>query len=124
MRGLAAAVLAAYCTLSFAQDRAEAYLLVQVCFITAFKHYEGKYVFSRLRLGDSLGLIRERDNVDDANAVRVEWQGRTLGYVSRDANEAIARQLDFGNRLRARITRLSRHRDPNRRVEMEVVLPY
>jgi hypothetical protein len=110
-------------TLAHADDSLEAYLLVQVCFVTGFEHYDGKRVFSRMQVGDLLRLQREAGNPHDGNAVRVEWQGYKVGYVPRNSNEGIARQLDFGNRLSARVIRLSRHRDPNRRVEMEIFLP-
>ena len=115
--------LAACVTLTHADDSLEAYLLVQVCFVSGFEHYDGKRVFSRMQVGDLLRLVREADNPHDGNAVRVEWQDQKLGYVPRNSNEDIARQLDFGNRLRARVIRLSRHRDPNRRVEIEIFLP-
>lgn len=98
-------------------------MLVQVCFVNGFAHYDGKRVFSSMQVGDTLRLARETGNPHDGNAVRVEWQGHKLGYVPSDSNEGIARQLDFGNRLRARIVRLSRHRDPDRRVEIEIYLP-
>ncbi len=58
----------------------------------------------------------------DPLAVRVEWNGHKLGYVPRKENEAVARQLDHGNRLQARIVRLTKHRDPWKRVEFEVFL--
>ena len=122
-RWMAATGLAACMTLAHADDSLEAYLLVQVCFVTGFEHYDGKRVFSRMQVGDLLRLQREAGNPHDGNAVRVEWQGNKVGYVPRNSNEGIARQLDFGNRLSARVIRLSRHRDPNRRVEMEIFLP-
>ena len=122
-RWMAATGLAACVTLAHADDSLEAYLLVQVCFVTGFEHYDGKRVFSRMQVGDLLRLQREAGNPHDGNAVRVEWQGYKVGYVPRNSNEGIARQLDFGNRLSARVIRLSRHRDPNRRVEMEIFLP-
>jgi len=123
MRWLAATGLAACLAPCHAGEPVEAYLLVQVCFVSGFGQYDGKRVFPRLKPGDSLQLRREPDNPDDVNAVRVEWQGITLGYLPGNANQGIARQLDFGNQLRARISRLSRHRDPDRRVEIEIILP-
>jgi hypothetical protein len=75
-----------------------------------------------MKVGDALALIREPDNPHDPQAVRVEWHGRKLGYVPRKENEAVARQLDHGNRLQARIVRLSKHRDPWKRIEFEVYL--
>jgi hypothetical protein len=98
-------------------------ILVQTSFVAGFQHHDGKRFYSRMEVGDSLRLVREPRNIHDPNAIRVEWQGNTIGYVPRNENEALARQFDFGNRLHGRITRLSRHRDPNRRVEFEVYVP-
>jgi hypothetical protein len=42
--------------------------------------------------------------------------------VPRRENEAVARQLDRGNRLQARIARLTKHRDPWKRIEFEILL--
>jgi hypothetical protein len=123
LRWLAAAGLAACLVMSHAEEPENAYLLVQECFIKGFGQHDGSKVFSRLQPGDPLRLLREPDYPHDVNAVRVQWRGYTLGYLSRDASEGIARQLDFGNRLRARIVRVSRHRDPDRRVEIEIYLP-
>lgn len=120
---MAATGLAACVALIHADELLDASLLVQVCFVTGFGHYDGKRVFSRMQVGDLLRLAREADNPNDANAVRVEWQGHKLGYVPDNSNEDIARQLDYGNRLRGRVIRLSRHRDPDRRVEIEIFLP-
>jgi hypothetical protein len=69
-----------------------------------------------------LTLVREADNPYDARAVRVEWQGRKLGYVPKKENEAVARQLDRGNPLEARIVQLRKHRDPWKRIEFEIFL--
>jgi len=51
--------------------------------------------------------------------ITVQDDGGAFTY----ANEAVARQLDHGNRLEARIVRLTRHRDPWKRIELEVYLP-
>lgn len=79
-------------------------------------------MWDKLKVGDGLSLVREPENAHDARAVRVEWNGHMLGYVPRAENEAIARQLDLGNKLEARIVRLTRHRDPWKRIEFEVFL--
>jgi len=52
--------------------------------------------------------------------VRVEWQGHLLGYVPRRENADVARQIDRGTTLRARISRLQQSRSPSRRIEFEV----
>jgi hypothetical protein len=98
-------------------------ILVQTSFVAGFQHHHGKRLYSSMKVGDALILVREPGNVHDANAIRVEWHGHIIGYVPRNENETLARQFDFGNRLEGRITRLSKHRDPNRRVEMEIYVP-
>lgn len=97
-------------------------ILVQSSPIAGFQFHEGKQLWDQLKVGDPLTLVREPDNSHDARAVRVEWKGHMLGYVPRVENDAVARQLDRGNRLEARIVRLTRHRDPWKRIEFEVFL--
>ena len=97
-------------------------ILVQSSPIAGFQFHEGKQLWDQLKVGDPLTLVREPDNSHDARAVRVEWKGHMLGYVPRAENDAVARQLDRGNRLEARIVRLTKHRDPWKRIEFEVFL--
>jgi hypothetical protein len=53
-------------------------------------------------------------------AIRVEWRGHKLGYVPRAENRAVAAAMDQGDKLVARIARLTEHANPWRRVEFEV----
>jgi hypothetical protein len=115
--------LVTWFALAQADEVVSSRILVQTSFVSDFQHHHGKRLYSGMRVGDSLRLIREPGNADDANAVRVEWQGHVIGYVPHLENEALARQFDFGNRFEGRITRLSKHRDPNRRVEIEIYTP-
>ena len=71
-------------------------------------------------VGDRLDLIREPDNRHDPRAIRVEWRGHKLGYVPRAENRAVAAAMDQGDRLVARISKLTEHANPWRRVEFEV----
>ncbi|MFN0039562.1 MAG: HIRAN domain-containing protein [Burkholderiales bacterium] len=105
-----------------AQD-VQARILVQSSPLAGFQYHEARAFWEQIRLGDALVLVREPENPHDANAVRVDWNGHILGYVPRKENAAIARQLDRGNRLQARIVRLSKHRDPRKRIEFEIFLP-
>ena len=123
MRGVAIAFLATWFALAHGGETGNPSILVQTCFVAGFQHHDGKRLYSRMQVGDSLTLVREPRNAHDANAIRVEWQGKLIGYVPRNENQTLARQFDFGNRFRGRITRLSRHRDPNRRVEFEIFAP-
>jgi hypothetical protein len=97
-------------------------ILVQSSLTAGLSHHEAKAVWDQLNVGDPLTLVRESDNPNDANAVRVDWSGHKLGYIPRADNEAIARQLDRGNKLEARISRLGQYRNHRRKLEVQVYL--
>jgi HIRAN domain len=112
------------CLLSVALSgaAADSEILVQSSPLAGFQYYEGKALWDKMKIGDPLVLVREPDNPHDPLAVRVEWEGHKLGYLPRRENQAVARQLDLGNALEARIIRLRKHRDPWKRLELEIVL--
>ena len=97
-------------------------ILVQSSPLAGSQYYAVSTVWSEIRPGDRLTLTREPDNRHDRNAVRVEWQGRQLGYVPRAENRAVARAMDSGEKLEGRVSRLREDPDPWRRVEFEVYL--
>lgn len=98
-------------------------IVVQSSPLAGFRHYEAPHLWRELRTGDRLTLVREPDNPHDRNAVRVEWRSFKLGYVPRAQNEAVARLLDRGTLLEARVSRVQEARAPNRRVEFEIYMP-
>ena len=102
---------------------AEALIIVQRSPLAGFRYYDGGEVWPELKAGDRLELVRDPDNPYDANAVRVVWRGHMLGYLPRRDNAAVARQLDRGAALEARITRLAESRNRRVRLEFEVVVP-
>ena len=107
----------------WAQERfATIRLLVQTAPLAGFRHYAAADVWAQLRVGDRLELSREPENPHDANAIAVTWHGHKLGYLPRRENAALAWGLDRGEPLQARISRLSSHANPARRVEVEVFL--
>ena len=75
-----------------------------------------------MRIGDPLTLTREPNNRHDKLAVRVDWQGRQIGYLPRSANQVVAGALDDGERLIARIRQIRNHPDPWQRLELEVLI--
>jgi hypothetical protein len=97
-------------------------LLVQSSALAGYRYAEAAEVWPHLATGEPLDLVREPDNPHDANAVRVEWRGRKLGYVPRSENGALAWAMDRGESLRARVSRLAEHRNPRRRIEFEVYI--
>lgn len=117
---LPAVFFAAASTLGAQESRVTANILLQESPLAGFQFHEGKRLWRELRAGDPLQLVREADNPHDVRAVRVEWRGHFLGYVPRADNEAVARLLDRGTRLEARIVRLRESRNPWQRVSFEI----
>ena len=103
------------------QPAADAVIVVQRSPLAGFRHHDAPAVWRDVRAGDRLELVREPDNPHDPNAIRVEWRGRTLGYLPRSDNAAVARQLDRGAALRASVARLTENRNRSVRLEIEVV---
>lgn len=97
-------------------------ILVQSSPLAGSQYYAVSEAWADIRVGDRLALVREPANRHDRNAIRVEWNGRKLGYVPRAENRAAARALDAGERLDARVSKLRDDPDPWRRVEFEVYL--
>ena len=70
---------------------AQASLVIQRCPLAGFTHHEAPHLWTSLNEGDALDLALEPGNPHDGQAVRVLWQGQTLGYLPRSLNGAIAR---------------------------------
>jgi hypothetical protein len=100
----------------------EVRLVVQSSPLAGWRYAAAAEVWTMLKVGEALELVRETDNPHDANAVRVQWRGHKLGYVPRRENAALAWGMDRGAPLRARISRVSEHPNPARRLEFEVYL--
>ena len=98
----------------------EVRMLVQSSPLAGFQFYGGKALWNEMKVGDALTLVREPANAHDANAVRVEWQGRALGYVPRRENRTVAQHMDRGGNVEARISKLVEHRNPWQRIEFEI----
>jgi hypothetical protein len=102
---------------------AKAHILLQDSPLAGFQYHQGKALWLEMKVGDMLTLVREPDNPYDSKAIRVDWKGHKLGYVPRRENADIARIMDNGAKLEARITRLAESRDPWQRVRFEILVP-
>ena len=111
------ALLLALCAPARATD---VRIIVQQSPLAGFQYYDGKSLWNTMRTGDALTLVREPQNPHDANAVRVEWRGQPLGYVPRRENGDVARQMDRGAPVKARIVQLKEAHNPWQRIEFEV----
>lgn len=117
---LAAPLLALACAAAAQQPRVSARLLLQSSPLAGFNYYAAPELFAQMQPGDRLDLVREPDNPHDPRAVRVEWRGHKLGYVPRRDNAEVARLMDAGEALDARVSRLRQHPNPRLRIEMEI----
>ena len=98
-------------------------IVVQNAPLAGFVYYDGKDVWERMKRGDALTLVREPSNAHDPNAVRLEWRGRMLGYVPRKDNVDLARQMDHGARVVARVTELHKAANGRHRISYEISVP-
>jgi hypothetical protein len=98
----------------------EARLIVQSSPLAGSQFYAGRDLWHEMKVGDALELVRDHDNAHDDYAVRVVWRGEMLGYVPKRENAHVARQLDRGARVQARIVKLTEHRNPWLRMAFEV----
>ena len=110
---------------SFGAGAAEpsARIIVQHAPLAGFVYYDGQAVWERMKTGDRLTLSREATNPHDSNAVRLEWQGHMLGYVPRKENADVARQLDHGAPLEAKVTALEKLANGRRRISYVIYVP-
>ena len=115
-----AAIAEATTTNAPAPARAAVRMLVQSSPLAGSQYYGADTLWAAMAPGDALTLHREPENPHDPRAVRVEWRGAKLGYLPRRENAAVAAALDRGEALEARISRLTRHANPWRRVEVQV----
>lgn len=123
--GLVSAGLLLFALFASSTHAAEvkANLLLQDSPLAGFQFHAGKKLWPQMQVGDRLALIREPENVHDRLAIRVEWQGQKIGYVPRRENSDIARLMDHGVPVFARISRLAQSRDPWARVRFEILAP-
>ena len=106
-----------------AAESASARIVVQHAPLAGFVYYDGQAVWDRMKVGDALTLAREPANPHDSNAVKLEWHGRMLGYVPKRDNADLARQMDHGAKVEARITELTRAANGRRRMSYVIHVP-
>lgn len=90
--------------------------------LAGFQHHRGPGIWRFLSLGAELRLKREPYNLYDANAIAVWFKNDLLGYIPRRDNLLLARLMDRGERLEARVIRLLESDNPWRRVRIRVEL--
>ena len=97
-------------------------VLIQESPIAGFQFHEGDVILPSLAVGEKLALVREAANTHDPDATAVYFRTNKLGYVPRAENSVIARLLDRGESVEAKITSLRVEEDPWQRVCFSVCL--
>ena len=98
----------------------QATLLIQSSPLAGSQFHALPEVVSQIRVVDALTLKREPTNPHDSNAIQVLWQGHLLGFVPRRENKAVARAMDRGEPLVARVVALRPDESPWRRLRFEI----
>ena len=66
------------------------------CNVAAFTYCNGCEVFSQLKIGKKIRLVREDENVHDHKAVAIFFGDTHIGYIPRQQNETTSKFLDLG----------------------------
>ncbi len=80
--------------------------------VAGLPYYDGPELLEELQPGEPLTLVAEPDNPFDAHAIRIEAQGRKIGYVPRGENGPLARLMGQGVSLQARVARIAPEASP------------
>ena len=100
-----------------------AHLVIRNSPLAGFRYNDGRQVWDEMRAGDALLLVREPENAFDAFAIRLEWNGRRIGYVPRDQNRALAHALDAGTPIEARIVELAKRHNGRHVISYDIFIP-
>lgn len=73
------------------------------CEIAGIGHHCDDSTGTKLAQTPILALVREPTNPHDADAIAGVMSGQKVGYIPRNHNQVLARLLDAGTCLRARI---------------------
>ncbi len=88
--------------------------------IAGFQYYKGQEIENEIKENDTLILKRETTNPHDFFAVEVFRDNAKLGYLPRSDNKVIARMMDQGVSLKAKIRNIDKDAHPFRRVKIRV----
>ena len=95
-------------------------LYLDSLYIAGFQYYQGEQHENLLRENELLELRRQTENPHDYFAVEVYHNNIKLGYLPRSGNKIIARMMDQGVRVNARVRSINPEEHPGRRVKVRV----
>jgi hypothetical protein len=88
--------------------------------VAGLQYHEAPALLHHLAPGQPLTLTAEPDNPFDHFAVRIDYQGRKLGYVPRGDNRHLSRLLRQDVRIWCRVREVNEDQWPWRAVRVEV----
>lgn len=94
--------------------------LLNRCWIAGFAYHDGPLVRNQLRVDDSLEVRADFSNPHDRHAIGLWHQGSMIGYVPRSENRHLARLIQQGASLHARILELPPGADAWNAVRIEI----
>lgn len=63
-------------------------------FVRGFQYYLGEEMIDKMKVGDMLELVRERENKYDKDAIALHFQGKKIGFIPAESNETLAKLID------------------------------
>ena len=79
--------------------------------VVELSYYDMIYIYHRLEHKSRIELRREHSHIFDKNAVEVYFEGFKLGYISLKVNSIIAKHMDRGNTVLARVKCIKRYKN-------------
>ncbi len=89
-------------------------------YVAGFQYYQGPDIEPQLQENNLLMLKREPTNPYDCYAVEVYQNDAKLGYLPRAENKVIARLMDQGVAVKAKIEKIKPEEQPYRRIKAKV----
>ena len=90
--------------------------------VAGFQFHEGVDTIDKFKVGDSLEMIPEPDNIHDEFAVRLDHKNINIGFIPRSDNKHISRLLIQGLQLHCEIFEVNPDEEPWHMCKAEVYL--
>ncbi len=72
--------------------------------IAGFRH-KSEIISENIQLGDEVSFVAEPENQYDAHAIRIEKEGKTLGYIDRSRLKLFHKHFNAGSNIRGEVIR-------------------
>jgi len=91
--------------------------------VVELSYFDMIYIYHKLDEKSRLELRRENNHIFDRNAVEVYFKGFKIGYISSKVNPIIAKQMDKGNTVIARVKSIKKQKyTPLSGLDIEVMV--